>query len=110
MKNKINKEDLKNLAIDYGKELGILISSLDITPDEKMAFLSLLPKMSMEQIDRLVGILEAKYINSETQEIDKKFKEDIEKIKEKYDKQIDKVDKESIKKIKELSKKIEKYE
>lgn len=50
-------------------------------PDEvKDAWISVLPEMSFGQIDKLLSILEAKYLDEKTKHIDAEYKEKIEKL------------------------------
>ncbi|HMB17641.1 MAG TPA: hypothetical protein VKO61_01890 [Candidatus Paceibacterota bacterium] len=106
----LTKEEVKDQATKHGQKLGILISALDISDEEREAWLSIIDKMSLEQIDRLIDILESKYVHQKTSNLDKKLKEEMEKIQKEYEEKIDEVDQKAIDKIKKLSKKIENHE
>lgn len=105
-KENIDEKSIKGSASAYGKKIAILISALDISDEEKEAWFSVLPKMSLEQIDRLVDLLETKYAHQKTEGVDKKLEEDLKQIQENYNKEMGDINKEAIQKIKELSKKI----
>ncbi len=106
----LTKEKIKEQATKRGQKLGVLISSLDISDEEREAWLSVIEKMSLEQIDRLVDILESKYVHQKTSNLDKKFKEEMEKIQKEYEGNIEEADQKAIDEIKKLSKKIENHE
>jgi hypothetical protein len=74
-----------------GNKLGFLISSSTIPEDAKLELIALLPKMSLEQLDRLLNIFEAKFLNDQTQEIDKVFQEKIKKISQEHKDQEEKL-------------------
>ncbi len=95
-------DQLKDLARAQGEKLGFLIASLDISEETREAFLNMLPEMSVEQIDRLIDILEAKYIDEQTKDIDEQFKKDLRSIRTQYNEQVSKADEEALKDLEEL--------
>lgn len=77
---------LQNLELPI-KKLAALLYDSNMSEDVKEAWLALLPKMTLEQIDRLLAILEAKYLDEKTRHIDAEFKEKIKAIAEKLKEQ-----------------------
>jgi hypothetical protein len=73
-----------NQFVDYlknkGKKLGFLIGNSALSNNIKQELIELLSKMNVEQIDRLIRIFEAKFINDQTGKIDNEFKVKIEKM------------------------------
>lgn len=75
---KINKE--LELLRNQGVKLGFLIKYLNLPEKTKEELTSLVPQMNIEQIERLSNILEAKFLNEQTKQIDKKCQQKIEKL------------------------------
>ncbi len=59
------------------KKLAVLLHHLKAPEKVKQAWATLLPKMSTKQISELLDILEARYLDEQTQHIDKEFKQKI---------------------------------
>lgn len=78
------KNQLDDQFVDYlknrGKKLGFLIGNSTLSDDIKQELIELLSKMNIEQIDRLIRIFEAKFINEQTSKIDNEFKVKIEEM------------------------------
>ncbi|MDA2922891.1 hypothetical protein MYX07_06540 [Patescibacteria group bacterium AH-259-L07] len=102
-KIELTSEEIKEAVKSQGKKLGFLIAALNISDIEKEAWLTLLPNMSLEQIERLGNILESKYTDQQTKGIDEELRSDLEKIKTEYDKKVGGLNTKTIKKIKDLS-------
>lgn len=71
-KNKII-ESLKMQA----QKLAVLLYNSSIPDDVKEAWIVMLPHMSLQQIARLLDILESKFINQETRDIDEKYRDKL---------------------------------
>ncbi len=69
MKNKIIKDTLKN----EGRKLGYLLSESSLPEKLKLEIVNLIDKMSAKQIKKLIDILEAKYLDVNTSDIDNKY-------------------------------------
>ena len=78
-KNEKLNEELKLLR-NQGIKLGFLIKYSNLPEKAKEELASLIPQMSLEQIKRLLNILEAKFLNEQTKQIDKKCQQKIEKL------------------------------
>ena len=95
------QEILQNIELQT-KKLGLLLHNSTMPQEIKMSWLSLLPQMSLKQIDRFLNILEAKYLDEQTKSIDKKLKKELGTMIAKFQKQEVKSGKDLIKKIKKL--------
>lgn len=84
------------------KKLAALIYDSKMPEDIKEALIGVLPKMSLEQMDRLLAILEAKYLDEKTRHIDAEFKEKIKAIAEKFKEQDAKNEKVLLEQISQL--------
>jgi hypothetical protein len=104
--NTLNQEDLEKLAKERGERLAFLLASLNIDEQQKQAWLTLLPEMSLDQLDRLLNILEAKYLDQNSQGADQEFKKDLEKIQTTHDKKTQDLKQSTLDKIKGLSDKL----
>ncbi|OGF40831.1 hypothetical protein A2531_06650 [Candidatus Falkowbacteria bacterium RIFOXYD2_FULL_34_120] len=62
------------------KKLIILLLESGFPKDIQDSWIKVLPQMSLKQIDKFINVLEARYLNKITSNIDKKYKEKIEKI------------------------------
>lgn len=80
-KNKeLSQEQIITLSlVAQGRKLGALLASSKMPQDIKDAWVAILPEMTLPQIEIFSNILEAGYIDSQTKDIDKKFKSKIEK-------------------------------
>ena len=68
----------------YSKKLGILLYSSSLQKELKEAFIDLIPSMSLEQIEKLINILESQYLSHQTKHIDSKFQSQVEQIVQNY--------------------------
>ena len=73
----------KNELEVKAKKLAYLLYHSNLPEDVKHAWFSLVPQMTMEQVERLLGILEAKYLDEATQEVNEELKEKLRKLLEK---------------------------
>ncbi|HBO99717.1 MAG: hypothetical protein UU48_C0010G0021 [Candidatus Uhrbacteria bacterium GW2011_GWF2_41_16] len=75
-------EEVERDLRQFGERLAFLLAAADIPSDVKDAWVTLVPKMTLEQIDRLSGILE-RYVKGAVATDVRSFREEIEKLKEK---------------------------
>lgn len=99
----LNQKELEELAKATGQRLAFLLFNTNIDAEQKEDWLALLPEMSLAQLERLVDILEAKYIDKQTKNIDEDFKKDLTAIKDEYDKKEADLDQSTIEKMKKLT-------
>ena len=105
-KSDLTQEDLEKLAKERGERLAFLLASLNIKEEQKQAWLTLLPDMSLDQIDRLLNILEAQYLDQNSQGAEQQFKENLEEINDEHRNKIEDLNKSTLDKIKDLSDKL----
>ncbi|MDO8524816.1 MAG: hypothetical protein Q7R99_04295 [bacterium] len=98
------EQEITISLVAQAQKLGLLLANSTMPEDIKESWLAILPEMSIEQIQQLLDILEAKYLDSQTKDIDEKFKKKIEKELDKFQKKDAKIEKEVEKKAKELKK------
>lgn len=101
------KEILENIDIQ-AKKLALLLHYSTMPPAIKEAWVELLPKMSLKQIDRLLNILEAKYLDHQTKKIDQEYKKELKKAVVAFEKQKQKTAKDFLKRIAALKKSVKK--
>jgi len=98
-----NNQNHNNIILDnleaQAKKLGVLLVESDIPHEIKEAWLNLLPDMSLEQIDKLLHVLETKFLNDNTGEIDKEFYEKLKVIISEHKEKQDLLDKKLINNI-----------
>jgi hypothetical protein len=102
----ISTEEFEETFKFLGRKLGFFISSLSAPEEIKNSWLSILPQMSIEQMERLANIFEEKYAQQETQYIDNEFKKILAEIEIEKDEKLNKIDEETLKKLNDLAKKI----
>ncbi|MBU2579110.1 hypothetical protein KKA09_03270 [Patescibacteria group bacterium] len=102
---KLSEEQIKELLKAQGRKLGFLVASANISDEEKAGFIKIIPEMSLEQVARLIKILETKYIGEKTQDIDKQFKKDLEEIKSKYEEKREELNKDTLDKLQKIAEK-----
>ena len=99
----LNQQELEELAKAKGQRLAFLLSAANIDDEQKEAWLTLLPEMSLEQLEKLVDVLEAQYLNQQTKDIDKEFAKDLTNIKNEYDQKEADLEKDTIEKMRKLT-------
>lgn len=68
------EEQLSEIVDFRARKLGVFLLGSSLPDDVKEAWITLLPEMTLEQVDRLTDILEAEYLSNATAEIDDYFK------------------------------------
>ena len=81
---KLTEQELIAIAEAKGKKLAFLLASSSLSEKIKENLVFMIEKMTLEQLEELIGILEVGYVNSATSNIDKEFKGKLEKMVEKY--------------------------
>jgi hypothetical protein len=71
-------------ALMRGSKLGFLLAVLNLPEKAKDELASLTEDMTIDQLDRLLDILEAKYLNEKTADADKKLIKELEPLAKKY--------------------------
>lgn len=90
MKNKEDKnkalssKDLEKIAYAQGRKLGFLLDNASMSSGMKRELIYLIDEMSLEQIERLIFILEAKFLDESTAKIDKEFEKKLNDVVKKY--------------------------
>lgn len=74
-----NQDELEIKA----KKLAYLLYHSALPEDVRHAWFSLIPQMTMAQVERLSAILEAKYLDEATEDIDEELKGKLKKLLEK---------------------------
>ena len=101
-----SETQLKELAAAQGRKLGLFLSSLNVSKEILEAFLDILPEMSLEQLEELTNILEARYLADKTAALDEKLKEELLKIKQKSDKAKSDNEEQTLKALDEIGKEL----
>jgi len=97
---KINKNNI-DLILPILKFVFLLDNS-GMPTEIKQAWVAVIPRMSLVQIDKLMNVLEAKYLHGQTKDIDLKYKKELGKLVKKYEEEDDDNSKKLIKQIKDL--------
>ena len=97
-----NKEEIRKVIEFHAKKLGVLLAISTMPTGVKEAWIALLPQMPLEQIERLLNILEAKYLNEQTRDVDAKFKKEFAEIVKSSEHATHQKNKEFMKKVKSL--------
>jgi hypothetical protein len=80
----MDSTDLKKIAEIRGRKLGLLLAASTLADEAKDELASLVEKMTPDQIDRLTVVLETKFLDQQTEEIDQKFQAKLEDLVKKY--------------------------
>lgn len=79
------EEEVKQAAQAQAQRITTLLEKLHLTEEERQAFVSVIPTLTIEQIDELAAMLEHKYLDQETQHVDDEMRQDLQQIKQTYD-------------------------
>ena len=101
----ISNED-QQIAKVLGRKLGFLIGASTMDDETKQGWFAILPEMRLEQIARLIDILEAKYLDEQTQDINKTLEQELDIIQKKYQQEREEIDQDTIDRIKKLGEKL----
>ncbi len=94
---------INNLKLQAQK-LAFLLGSSTISEDIKASWMALLPYMSLRQIEKFLNILEAKYLDEQTSDIDAAYKEKMKNIVSDFEKDFSENKEILIKELKQLEK------
>lgn len=108
MNQQLSAEELQKIAQGQGQRLGIILSELKISDDTRQAILDMIPGLTLEQADELIGILEAKYLDAATQEVDDKLRQDLMQIKQTYDAALEDIHANTMRELDDIEKEIDK--
>lgn len=100
----LNDDTVRELLQLRAKKLGVLLATANLPDEQKEAWASLIPSLTVEQVDELTGILEADYMNNATAKIDDYFSRRAKEMAEQFAKE----DAETVKRIDEEMKSIDK--
>lgn len=100
----MDSDQIKVEAQKKGEKLGLLIASLNLPDEARESLITVLPEMSAEQIDRLISILEAAYLNQKTGNLDQDLSKKLAAIETGFEKDMQKADKDAIKELDQLEK------
>ncbi len=111
MNNKKDQTNNKTVAtiddIDFtvpAMKLAVLLDNSTMPNDVKDAWIALLPEMTLEQIDEFLNILEAKYLDEQTKDIDKKYQEKLQDLMARYKKEDENNKKKLLKNLNDIEK------
>lgn len=79
------EQELQEAFTLLGKKLAFLLAAANMPEEAKTAWASLIPQMSLEQVERLAGILE-KEVSGQSEEF-MELRETLGKVKKKYEAQ-----------------------
>ncbi len=96
------KEIATSLEIN-ARKLAILLYCSSMPEEIKDSWIALLPEMSFEEIDQLLAILEASYLDEQTRNIDEEYRVKIEKLTEEFEQQKMKEDQKTVDLLQKLA-------
>ncbi len=82
---KLTNEEIKDILEFQGTKLSLLISRLNLSPQEKEKLFKLLESLSLEQLLIFTEYLESGYLNEQTREADEEFMKKISDLKTAFD-------------------------
>jgi hypothetical protein len=87
----MDSTDLKQIAEIRGRKLGLLLAASTLAEEVKDELASLVEEMTTDQVDRLTTVLEAEFLDQQTEEIDQKFQAKLEDLVKKYSAEDEKI-------------------
>ncbi len=106
MAKKISESDFDEIILSLdvnAKKLALLLYHSDMPDEVKESWIMLLPEMSIEQIQKLLDILEANYMDQATKKIDDKYKKEFSDLILDLKKEKDNEDEKTVEIIKKIS-------
>ncbi len=106
MAQKITQKDFDEMLVSLdvnAKKLATLLYYSDLPDEIKESWITLLPEMSLEQMQKLLDILEANYLDQATKDIDEKYTKEFSGLTEDLKKEKDENDKKTVDLIKKIS-------
>ncbi len=92
--NQEAKEALEGLRAN-ARKLVVLMERSMMPDDIKASWIALLPTMSVSQLDRFLSMLEAKYLDEQTRNIDTEYKAKIQSLMVRFEQERSEEDKEA---------------
>jgi hypothetical protein len=80
----IDLSEAETAALIRGRKLGFLIAASTLPDEVKDELAALVGEMTEERQEKLLDIFEAKYLDEQTEGIEKKLKDEIEALVKKY--------------------------
>jgi antitoxin component of RelBE/YafQ-DinJ toxin-antitoxin module len=104
----VNKkiEEVLNGLEGNARKLATLIFYSTMPDDVKEAWIALLPEMTLEQMEKLLNILESKYIDEKTRPVDEEYKAKLESLIKELEAQKESEDKKTVELLKKISDKL----
>lgn len=84
------------------RKLAVLLENSTLPEEIKEAWVALLPMMSVQQIDMLLGALEARYLDEQTREIDRQYQEKIQTLAKTFEEEKAREDAKMIERLKQV--------
>ncbi len=106
MAQKITQDDFDEILLSLdvnAKKLATLIYYSDMPDEIKDSWIALIPEMNIEQLQSLLNILEAKFLDQSTNTIDEKYKAEFNILIEDLKKEKDENDAKALDLIKKIS-------
>lgn len=94
-----NEQELVQYAKELGKKLGFLIASLNVSDETREAFFDILDDFSLEQMERLVDVLETKFLGEKTDFIEDKLIAELKVIRDETLDKLTKLNQETTKRL-----------
>ncbi len=89
------------------KKFAVLLDNSNIPDDIKRSLISIMPDLALEQIDKLSMILETRFLDEETKDIDEKFKKELNDLVDEFEKEEKDLDSKFLKNISDFKKSID---
>mgnify|MGYP006865014049 CR=1 FL=1 len=99
-------ENIKKVAKANGKKLAFLLAASKLSEEEQQQWIALVPKMSLEQIDRLIDVLENQFCAEGFSMLDENLEKELRNVKEATLKQAKDIDVKTLKRLNTLTSKI----
>lgn len=97
-----NKKILTGIEAQI-KKLLILLYESDIPKDVQDSLIKILPMIEAEQIDRLVNVLEACFLDKSTRSVDEEYRKKIQEVLLDFHKQREKISRDFLKSLENFS-------
>lgn len=94
-------KDLEEEAKDFGKRLALLLASANIPDDVKNAWITLIPEMTLEQLDRFANIL-AKSLGNVKDAAFESLAQSIQEAKQQHDQELKEAQTKALKNLEEI--------
>lgn len=89
------------------KKIAVFIEASDMPEEIKASLFKIMPEMELSQLDELLAVFEAKYLDEKTQDINKILIADMEKIQNEYEKKESELTEEILSELNRLKQKLD---